>query len=143
MAFDGLVQKANIDKGVKRKCNARSKISAPIPQPVTNIFPALNKVLKAFPRRFDVGGKDTDVGKALGNGCEKSNGDSTYLQFPIGSADSAFAGGETGPDRLLALAQGKYPNYKNFTYCGVITHRGQKNNKVYHACQKKSGPKEE
>lgn len=109
----------------------------------TNVRKAQNKAGKTFPRKFDVNGTGTDVKALFSKDCpQRKQVNATFYQFPVGSTEAAFAGGETTQDRVLAFAHGKWPNFSKVAFCGVMTHRGQ-NAKVYTTCQKKQGPIEE
>lgn len=111
---------------------------------ITNAPKAQNKAGKPFPRKFDVNGAGTDVKALFSKDCpQRKQANATFYQFPFGSTEAAFAGGETTQDRVLAFAHGKWPHFSKVVFCGVMTHRGQKDAKVYTTCQKKQGPIEE
>lgn len=107
-------------------------------------LPAKNEYGQSFPMVLNV--TDT-MAKTLSEpewkGCEPSQPNAKYLQFPIRSAMTPFKGGETGPDRVLALTHGDYPEYRKLTYCGVFSHRGENDDKTFHACNKKNPVEDE
>lgn len=110
---------------------------------LTDRLKAKNKQGKVFPRHFHFKGESSNIMKDLSNDCKQHQGNTTYLQNPVGSAKHVFKdGAESGPDRVLALAHGKWPKYTKVVYCGLITHRGQDDAKVFRVCHKKKSSKE-
>jgi hypothetical protein len=64
--------------------------------------------------------------------CATGQADKSYFEFPI--TDPAFNGGDPGPDRLIAIAEGTKPDLKNAVYCLSLTHREAATKNAFNLC---------